>query len=115
MLAVTRWSIDSTVKRALAEALSVPSRAQHFSSAIDDELGSYAVLNACRALRLVREGVLCSKQEGDNGRSAKESSSPTLSRPLFVGRQGEDVQVNVEAAARFVARARAELLSESER
>ena len=32
--------------------------------ALEQELGGYAVLNACRALRFAREGTLCSKPEG---------------------------------------------------
>ena len=90
------------------------SLADDLSSAIDDELGSYAVLNACRALRLVREGVLCSKPEGSEWAISRGLVEADLAETALRRQAGEDVQVNVEAAARFAARVQVELLRESE-
>ncbi len=91
------------------------SLADDLSSAIDGELGSYAVLNACRALRLVREGVMCSKPEGGRWALSEGIVQADLAGTALRRQAGEDVQVNVEAAARFAARVRAELFSESEK
>jgi hypothetical protein len=89
--------------------------ADDLASAIDGELGSYAVLNACRALRLVREGVLCSKPEGGRWAMSQGIVEADLVGTALRRQVGEDVQVDVEAGARFASRVRAELFSESKR
>jgi hypothetical protein len=91
------------------------SLADDLASAIDGELGSYAVLNACRALRLVREGVLCSKPEGGRWAMSQGIVEADLVGTALRRQGGEDVQVDVEAGARFASRVRAELFSESKR
>jgi hypothetical protein len=79
--------------------------------ALEQELGGYAVLNACRALRLAREGTFCSKPEGGawavaNGVGDRASIEAALRRQA-----GSDEAVDLAAAIPFVERAREELLA----
>jgi streptomycin 3"-adenylyltransferase len=83
--------------------------------ALERKLGGYAVLNACRALRFVREGTLCSKPEGGawalaNGVGDRASIEAALRR-----QSGSDEVVDLAAATPFVEWARDELLAEAGR
>ncbi len=79
--------------------------------ALEQGLGGYAVLNACRALRFAREGTLCSKPEGGawavaNGVGDRASIEAALRRQA-----GSDEIVDLAAATPTVERAREELLA----
>jgi streptomycin 3"-adenylyltransferase len=54
----------SAVFGCIARDIIVEQLARELRWALDHAGESYAVLNACRALRFAREGVLCSKSEG---------------------------------------------------
>jgi hypothetical protein len=75
-----------------------------------DDLRGYAVLNACRALRFAREGVLCSKLEGGGWALNESVADAGLVGTALRRQSGEDVEVEAEAAARFAARVREELI-----
>jgi streptomycin 3"-adenylyltransferase len=84
--------------------------AEDLTWALEHELGGYAVLNACRALRFAREGTLSSKPEGGvwavaNGVGDRASIEAALGRQA-----GSDEIVDPAAAAPFVELAREELL-----
>jgi len=88
------------------------SLADDLASAIDGGMGAYAVLNACRALRLVRESVQCSKPEGGRWALNQGIADQDLVATALRRQAGADVEVDRDAAARFAALVREELLSE---
>jgi streptomycin 3"-adenylyltransferase len=83
--------------------------------ALERELGGYAVLNACRALRFARESTLGSKPEGGawavaNGVGDRASIDAALRRQA-----GSDEIVDLGEATSFVELAREELVAEAGR
>lgn len=69
---------------------------------------SYAVLNACRALRFATEGVLCSKLDGGEWMLGRSSGEPVIRQALADQRQGV-VRSMTPDANRFVEKALDEL------
>jgi streptomycin 3"-adenylyltransferase len=73
-------------------------------------MGPYAVLNACRGLRLARTGEFCSKPEGGTWALETRVGDPALIAAALRRQEGADEEVDGEAAASFVVGVRAELL-----
>jgi hypothetical protein len=69
---------------------------------------SYAVLNACRAVRFATDGVLCSKLDGGQWMLARRSEEPVIQQALADQRQGRTRPITAEAN-RFVAQVLDEL------
>jgi streptomycin 3"-adenylyltransferase len=69
---------------------------------------SYAVLNACRAVRFATDGVLCSKLDGGQWMLARRSEEPVIQQALADQRQGRVRPITAEAN-RFVAQVLDEL------
>jgi len=69
---------------------------------------SYAVLNACRAVRFATDGVLCSKLDGGQWMLARRSEEPVIQQALADQRQGRTRPMTAEAK-RFVAQVLDEL------
>ena len=91
------------------------SLAEDLAWAIDGDLGGYTVLNACRGLRLAREGVFCSKPEGGRWALDEGIADANLVGAALRRQAGADEEVNVDAAARLATRIREELLREAAR
>ena len=81
--------------------------------ALEQELGGYAVLNACRALRFAREGTLCSKPEGGAWAVANVVGDRALVEAALRRQAGSDETVDLAAAIPFVELAREELVAAS--
>jgi predicted nucleotidyltransferase len=77
---------------------------------IEEGLGSYAVLNACRALRFSREGVLCSKPDGGEWALEEGVGDPELIQAALRRQGGENERVDLAKATTFAERVRDELL-----
>jgi predicted nucleotidyltransferase len=77
--------------------------------AVDHDLPSYAVLNACRALRFMRDFGLYSKLEGGAWAIEEGVGDPRLIRAALRRQRGNDELVDPAAAASFAAGVRAEL------
>lgn len=69
---------------------------------------SYAVLNACRAVRFATDGMLCSKVDGGEWMLAGRSAEPVIRQALADQRQGRVRPMTAEAG-RFVAQVLDEL------
>ncbi len=69
---------------------------------------SYAVLNACRAVRFATDGVLCSKLDGGQWMLARRIEEPAIQQALADQRQGRVRPITAEAN-RFVAQVLDEL------
>ena len=91
------------------------SLADDLAWAVDRGLSGYVVLNACRALRLAREGVLCSKPEGGRWALDEGIADPDLVASALRRQAGADEDVNGVPAADFAGRVRGELLREAEK
>jgi hypothetical protein len=91
------------------------SLADDLAWATERGMSGYAVLNACRALRLVREGVLCSKPDGGRWALDEGIADTDLVVTALRRQAGADEEVNGEAATLFAARVRDELLREADR
>jgi hypothetical protein len=86
---------------------------------------SYAVLNACRALRFATDGTLCSKLDGGQWMLARRSEEPLIQQALADQRQGRVRPMTAEAnrfveqvldeLSRYVEHARPELAISSSR
>jgi predicted nucleotidyltransferase len=79
--------------------------------AVEQGMGGYAVLNACRALRYAREGVLCSKIEGGEWATEQGVADPELVASALRRQAGVDEDVEEGAAASLAASVRKELLN----
>lgn len=79
--------------------------------AVDHALASYAVLNACRALRFARDGILCSKPDGARWALIRRVADADLLIAALDRQSGADREVDLGAAADLAARVRAELLA----
>ena len=66
--------------------------------AVDQELGGYAVLNACRALRFARQGTLCSKPQGGSWAVANGIGDRALVEAALRRQAGSDELVDLAAA-----------------
>jgi streptomycin 3"-adenylyltransferase len=69
---------------------------------------SYAVLNACRAVRFAADGVLCSKLDGGRWMLARRGGEPVIHQALADQREGRVRPMTAEAR-RFVAQLLEEL------
>jgi predicted nucleotidyltransferase len=99
-------SIDrGLLLRTLAEDLSWAVRHGHATS---------AVLNACRALRFAREGVLSSKPEGGAWGLENRIGDLRVIRTALQRKSGGDERVALSEAAAFVEQVRRELLAKME-
>jgi aminoglycoside adenylyltransferase-like protein len=78
--------------------------------AIETDRASYAVLNACRSLRFVREGTLCSKTEGGEWAIQAGLGDPDLIGAALDRQRGADQLVDSASAAAFAERVREELV-----
>ena len=96
-------------------SLLLRSLADDLAWAIDRGLGGYAVLNACRAVRLARDGILCSKPEGGRWALHERIGDPGLIEAALRRQAGADDDIAMGAAAAFVTYARELLLSEADR
>jgi predicted nucleotidyltransferase len=95
-------------------SLLLRSLADDLAWAIDRGLGGYAVLNACRAVRLARDGVLCSKPEGGTWALHERIGDPELIEAALRRQAGADEEIAVEAAATFATHARELVLQEAD-
>jgi Aminoglycoside adenylyltransferase, C-terminal domain len=86
------------------------SLADDLSWAIDRGRSGYAVLNACRALRLARQSKLCSKPDGATWALAEGIGDPALIAAAVRHQSGGDEEVDPDGAASFAKTARDELL-----
>jgi hypothetical protein len=83
--------------------------------AVHQGLSSYAVLNACRALRFMRNSGLCSKLEGGAWAIEEGVGDPRLIEAALRRQCGNDERVDVDAAASFAYTVRTELLQAANR
>jgi hypothetical protein len=95
-------SIDrSRLLRALAHDL---------AWSMEQGIGVYAVLNACRALRFAREGMLCSKLEGGEWAIEQGVADADLVASALHRQRGADEEFDKPGAASFVTWVREALL-----
>jgi hypothetical protein len=78
--------------------------------AVEHRFSRSAVLNACRALRFARDGVLCSKPEGGGWALEQGVGDATLIASALRRQSGADEEVDADAATIFATRVRKELL-----
>jgi streptomycin 3"-adenylyltransferase len=78
--------------------------------AVEQGMSGYAVLNACRALRFARDGVLCSKPEGGEWAIEQGVADADLVASALRRQGGADVDVEERGAASLAAWVREELL-----
>lgn len=89
------------------------SLADDLTWALDHGFSGYAVLNACRGLRLARTGEFCSKPEGGRWALDIGVGEPAQIAAALRRQEGSDEEVDAEAAASFAAAARADLLRDA--
>jgi streptomycin 3"-adenylyltransferase len=78
--------------------------------AVETERASYAVLNACRSLRFVREGTLCSKTEGGEWAIQAGLGDPDLIGTALDRQHGGDPLADPASAAAFAQEVHEELI-----
>jgi hypothetical protein len=78
--------------------------------AVEHRFSRSAVLNACRALRFARDGVLCSKPEGGGWALEQGVGDAALIESALRRQSGADERVDADAAAIFATRVRKEVL-----
>jgi Domain of unknown function (DUF4111) len=78
--------------------------------AVETERGGYAVLNACRCLRFVREGTLSSKMEGGEWAIQTGLGHPDLIAAALDRQRGADRVVDPALATTFAEGVREELV-----
>jgi hypothetical protein len=76
---------------------------------IENDMGGYVVLNACRTLRYAREGALCSKPEAGEWALVERIGDPTMIDRALRRQDGEEIDVDRAEASAFVERVREEL------
>jgi hypothetical protein len=78
--------------------------------AVEHRFNRSAVLNACRALRFARDGVLCSKPEGGDWALEQGVGDTALIASALQRQSGADEAVDADAAAIYATRVSQELL-----
>jgi streptomycin 3"-adenylyltransferase len=98
----------SAVIGAIPASVVAAQLARELGWAIEHADASYAILNACRALRYRDEGTLCSKSDGGTWALARRIQPALVQRALDDRRLGVSSPID-EAAAAWVLEVAAEL------